>query len=453
MRWIAAGLVACSALAVAAELHDIDFSGGSSTVVNATREAYSLPSPAVPTEQMAGFFAGRALFRQVWVVAPALDSDIDGLGPTFNRASCAACHLKNGRGAAPETDEDPLRSMLVRLSIPGAGVHGEPRPHPAYGNQLQDAAVPGVPREGRVEVRWSERAETLADGTRVVLRKPAFSIADPAFGPLGDDIQLSPRVGSPVFGLGLLEAVSESTLNELEARDKPDGVRGRVNRVWDDTQQRAVAGRFGWKANAGTLRQQVASALLGDLGLTSPVLPLQNCPSPQRACAGALGGGDPEVSENQLQALVAYHRALAVPAARIFSDPIAVHGKAVFRRSGCQHCHVSELRTGELPEAPWLGEQTIHPYTDLLVHDMGDELADGRPDYLASGRDWRTAPLWGIGLNAAISDREGYLHDGRARTLLEAILWHGGEATVARDRVRALPASDRDALLRFLQSL
>lgn len=453
MRWIAGVLATCSLLAVAADLHSDDLAGGSSTVIDATREAYGLPSPSVPPERMAEFFVGRGLFRQVWVVAPALDSDVDGLGPTFNRASCAACHLKNGRGAAPEVDEDPLRSMLVRLSIPGVGDHGAPRPHPVYGNQLQDAAIPGVPREGRVVVRWTQRSEILADGTRIALRSPTFAITDLAFGPLGDDILLSPRVGSPVFGLGLLEAVSETTLRELEARAKPDGVRGHVNQVWDDTQQRMVAGRFGWKANAGTLRQQIASALLGDLGLTSPVLPRQNCPDAQRACTAAVSGGEPEVSAAQLQAMVAYHRALAVPAARTASDPVALRGKAVFMQSGCQHCHEPALRTGAMAEAPWLAQQTIHAYTDLLVHDMGEALADGRPDFLAAGSEWRTAPLWGIGLNASISDREGYLHDGRARTLLEAILWHGGEAAVARDRVRALPTADRAALLRFLQSL
>jgi len=427
--------------------------GGSSTTALKSREAYSQPSQALPPALLADFFAGRSLFRQVWVIAPALDGEVDGLGPTFNRASCLACHLKNGRGAAPDGHEDPLRSMLVRLSVPGVGPHGGPVPHPMYGDQFNDAAVPGVQREGRVAIDWTRHVEVLADGTAVELRRPAVSLAETAFGPPGDDILLSPRIGPPVFGLGLLEAVSETTLRELAARDQPDGVRGRVNEVWDHSLGRTVVGRFGWKANAGTLRQQVASALLGDLGLTSTVLEQENCPPVQRACAGTVNGGTPEVTEAQLQAMVLYHQALAVPAARTRDDPAALRGEQVFHRAGCSSCHVPQLTTGAHAQHAWLSHQPIAPYSDLLLHDMGEGLADGRPDYLASGREWRTPPLWGIGMTALISERESYLHDGRARSLIEAILWHGGEAQAARERVRTLPAAERADLLHFLRSL
>lgn len=436
-----------------AHAHSDAGAGGTSTVPLHSREAYSQPSPVLPQSLRSEFFRGRALFRQIWVIAPALDGEVDGLGPTFNRASCLACHLKNGRGAAPEVDEDPLRAMLIRLSIPGHASHGGPLPHPVYGDQLNDAAIPGVPREGRAVIEWSRHEVSLADGIVVELRRPKVSLAEMAFGNPGADLLISPRIGPPVFGLGLLEAIGEDALRELARRDKPDGVRGRVNEVWDDTQQRKVVGRFGWKANVGTLRQQVAAALLGDLGITSPLLSKENCPPAQQACAGAVNGGTPEVTPEQLQAIVTYHQALAVPAARTQKDPAAQRGERIFEAAGCDVCHVAELSTGKHPQHAWLSHQRIRPYSDLLLHDMGEGLADGRPDFLASAREWRTPPLWGIGLTGRISERENYLHDGRARTLLEAILWHGGEAEVARERVRALPAGERDDLLRFLESL
>lgn len=452
-RLAVAALAAIGALCAAFPASPESAAGGSSTVAMRSREAYSQPSPALPADRLPEFFLGRALFRQVWVIPPALDSDVDGLGPTFNRPSCVACHLKNGRGFAPEAVEDPLRTMLVRISIPGTTDKGAPLPHPAYGDQLNDAAVPGVPREGRVLVHWQYRTERFADGSTIELRKPAIEFAQLAFGPVGDDLLLSPRIGSPVFGLGLLEAVSDAALHAQAAREKPDGITGRVNLVWDESAQQKLPGRFGWKANVATLRQQVASALLGDLGITSPVLPRENCPPVQVACASAVNGGDPEISEAQLRSMVLYQQALAVPAARTTADPAAMRGKAVFMQAGCQHCHLPQLQTGAHPEHAWLSNQIIQPYTDLLLHDMGEALADGRPDFEASGRQWRTAPLWGIGLTKVISDREGYLHDGRARTLMEAIMWHGGEAQAARERVRSLGASERADLIRFLESL
>jgi CxxC motif-containing protein (DUF1111 family) len=346
-----------------------------------------------------------------------------------------------------------MRSMLVRLSLPGTDAHGGPRPHPAYGDQLNDAAVPGVPPEGRARVSWEYHAERLADGEIVELRRPRITFTDLAFGALGPDILISPRIAPPIIGAGFLEAVPEQTVLALSKHPKPGGVRGHANYVWDVERGRLVLGRFGWKANAPSLRQQVAAALSADLGITNSLFPEENCTPAQTACRAAPSGGTPEASEQQVAALVLHLQGLGVPARRAADDPQVSRGEALFQFAGCDECHWPTLRTGEYPDRPWLAQQTIQPYTDLLVHDMGEDLADGRPDFEAGGREWRTQPLWGIGLTSTVSDEPAYLHDGRARTLLEAILWHGGEAESSRRRILRFSPEQRAALLRFLESL
>ncbi len=429
------------------------FSGGSSTVFETGREAYGQPSPAMPSQLNEGFFTGRNLFRQIWVVAPAMDRDISGLGPLFNRPSCAACHLKNGRGRAPDGQQEKMTTMLVRLSVPGTDAHGGPRPHPVYGDQLNDAAAPGIAAEGQARIRWLEHLEHFSDGEAIILRRSQIEFSELAYGPLGDDIYTSPRIAPAVFGLGLLEAVSEQDIRAQAARSKSDGVRGKVNEVWDAVQQRMVLGRFGWKANNGSLAQQSASAFIGDLGITSSAFPSENCSDAQLQCRAAPSAGSPEIEDARLHAVVLYEKSLAVPARRDTANPEVVKGQRLFESAGCIACHVPELRTADDAELPFLSGQRIHPYTDLLLHDMGEGLADGRPDFLAGPREWRTPSLWGIGLSERINGNAAYLHDGRARTLLEALLWHGGEAQHAAQRVREMAKADRDALLKFLDSL
>lgn len=432
---------------------DEALSAGSSTVFDQTREAYGLASPAMPAPLRDAFFLGRSLFRQVWVVAPAMDRDVSGLGPLFNRPSCAACHLKNGRGRAPEDPSEKMTTMLVRLSLPGAAAHGEPLPHPVYGDQLNDAAIPGIPAEGQARVRWEEHTEHFSDGTQIRLRKPRIEFSELAYGPMGTDVRISPRIAPPVFGLGLLENIPEEAILALAARQETEGVSGRPNRVWDPVAQREVLGRFGWKANIGTLLHQTASALLGDLGITSPILELENCTATQALCLAAPSAGKPELESQRLAAMVLYQQSLGVPARREVDHPQVMRGARLFDSAGCGTCHVTALETGDHPSLPFLSRQTIHPYTDLLLHDMGEGLSDDRPDFLAGGREWRTPPLWGIGLTERINGHAAYLHDGRARTLFEAIFWHGGEAEPAREAARKMDKNQRAALLRFLQSL
>lgn len=313
----------------------------------------------------------------------------------YNRISCSACHLKNARGKPPDGPADEAGGLLIRLSLSGRAEHGGPRPHPAYGDQLQNHAVPGVPEEGRIAIEYREFPVTLADGEVVWLRQPKILLHDLHYGPLGEDVLLSARVGPALVGLGLLEAVSEPTLLALERRPKRDGIRGHVNWVWDAVARRTAIGRFGHKANVPNLPQQVASAFLGDLGITSELFPEGPCTAVQQACRWAAASGrHPELDRAQFQSIVLYVRSLAVPARRHGDDPEVVRGEAIFRAIGCNECHLDTLTTGPSAPLPELSNQTIHPYTDLLVHDLGPGLADGRPDFLAGPGEWRTAPLW-----------------------------------------------------------
>jgi CxxC motif-containing protein (DUF1111 family) len=427
--------------------------GSGFEIPDSTREAYSRINPNATGDQLTEAFRGRGLFRQSWVIPPAEDKDIAGLGPLYNQLSCLSCHPKNGRGRAPETPQQAMRSMLVRLSLPGQDPHGGPLPHPVYGTQLNEQGIPGVPGEGRVSVDYREDTVMLADGETVGLRTPLYRFAELQYGPLPADIQFSPRIGPPVFGLGLLEAVPERTILQLAEQGKQQGVRGRPNYVWDQQRRRTAIGRFGLKANVATLRQQVAGAFIGDMGITSPLHPEENCTAAQTACQQAPSAQQPELSDARLDAVLLYLRLLQVPARRNLDDPAVQKGERLFEAIGCTACHAPVLTTGEFPELPVLSGQTLHAYTDLLVHDMGEGLEDGRPDFQAGGREWRTPPLWGIGLIERINEHSYFLHDGRARNLTEAVLWHGGEALPSRQRFAGLSADARLAVIRFLESL
>ena len=432
-----------------------ELSGGDTTVFDAGRNAFTLSARNLTGERRDPFFVGNALFNRNWVTAPSSTTGLDGLGPTFNASSCSSCHFKDGRGAPPAQPGEPFVGLLLRLSIPGQGAHGGPLDEPAYGGQLNHKAILGVPAEASAAIEYTEVPGAYADGEPYSLRRPAYVISDLAFGPMDPRAMLSPRVAPAMVGLGLLAAVDEAAILALadEGDADGDGISGRPNQVWDPKEQRARLGRFGWKANQPGLEQQNAGAFLGDIGITSTLFPAEGCPPPQTACAAAPSGGAPELDQDKLDAVTYYAHLLAVPARRDAEDPEVLHGKALFRSAGCAACHTPVLQTGTLPGFPELEGQTIRPFTDLLLHDLGEELADGRPDFLADGREWRTPPLWGAGLIAVVNDHTLLLHDGRARSFAEAILWHGGEAEAAREAFRAMSAKDRAALIRFLESL
>ncbi|APV38796.1 thiol oxidoreductase [Pseudomonas frederiksbergensis] len=440
-------------------------SGGSATVRKTDQNAFSLPSANLPPSRRVDFSVGNSFFRNPWVIAPSTTTARDGLGPLFNTNACQNCHIKDGRGHPPTPDAQNAVSMLVRLSIPDTPAYAKVIeqlgvvPEPVYGGQLQDMSVPGVVPEGKVRVDYTPVPVRFKDGTEVELRKPTLQITQLGYGPMHPDTRFSARVAPPMIGLGLLEAIpDEAILANAESQAKAkNGIAGRPNRVWDDAQQKTVLGRFGWKAGQPNLNQQNVHAFSGDMGLTTRLRPVDDCTDAQTACKQAPNGngadGEPEVSDNILRLVLFYSRNLAVPARRDVSAPEVLAGKNLFFQAGCQSCHTPKYTTAANAAEPELANQVIRPYSDLLLHDMGDGLADHRSEFQASGRDWRTPPLWGIGLTQAVSGHTQFLHDGRARNLLEAVLWHGGEATAAQQQVLSFNAEQRAALLAFLNSL
>lgn len=441
-------------------VQETPLTGGEGTVEQFDHNAFSLPQGNLSMMKRLDFSVGNSFFRNPWVEAPASTDARDGLGPLFNTNSCQGCHLKDGRGHPPGADT-PSVSLFLRLAV-AADPSTDPAllerhgfvPAPVYGSQLQTGAIAGMTPEADLVVEWEPVDERLEDGTVVTLRRPLYRIANPRFGPLPDDLLVSPRVAPPMIGLGLLEAIPEADI--LAATDPEDdngdGVSGRTNRVWDRAREQTVLGRFGWKASEPNIRQQSLGAFAGDMGLTSDLHPLTDC-TPEQGCERFTHGGEPEVSEKVANFVTFYASSLAVPARRNVDDPEVKSGARLFNDIGCAACHAPRHQTGQVPDRPDLSHQTIWPYTDMLLHDMGPGLADGRPEFLADGNEWRTPPLWGLGLAQQINPLSGFLHDGRARTLEEAILWHQGEAGGASGRYRKLAREERQALLRFLNSL
>jgi len=436
-------------------------SAGSATVAGSDRYAFSQPLANLAPQRRLEFAVGNSFFRNPWVIAPSTTTARDGLGPLFNSNACLNCHVRNGRGHPPEAQADNAVSLLVRLSIPTTAetAHLAERfgvvPEPSYGTQLQDMAVPGVLPEARVRLSYDSHRARFADGLEVELRRPRLRLDRLGYGPLHPDTRFSLRIAPPMIGLGLLEAIPEAAILTNADPDDSDGngISGRANRVRDQATRKQALGRFGWKAGQPTLDQQNADALLNDLGITSTLLPASNCTPAQGDCLRARDGGVPEIEDPLRARLLLYTRSLGVPARRGVDSPQVLAGKALFHETGCARCHIPTFVTAAEAPEPELAKQRIWPYSDLLLHDMGDGLADNRAEYQASGREWRTPPLWGIGLTQAVTGSTRLLHDGRARSLLEAVLWHGGEAQAARDRVLAFDADQRSALLAFLNSL
>jgi CxxC motif-containing protein (DUF1111 family) len=460
--------VAAAAALSAANDEAIDagaLSAGAFTTLESGASAYAIPIAQLDDAQRAVFAEGRAQFNEAWVVAPD-PSGVWGLGPTFNEDRCAHCHENNGRARAPEEGNAAARGMLVRLSISGVTPEGAPLPHPVYGDQLQNRGIQDrVPAEGQAVTRYTPHAISFADGETVTLRRPRVEFTGLALGELGAEALASPRIAPAMIGLGLLEAVPDETILRIAKEQQKRGVSGRPNYVWDIETETTVLGRFGWKANQPNLRQQVAAAFHGDIGATTYMFPEENCPAVQAACldvpsaskCGGQGGctGNqyrPEVVPSRLTNITLYLQALAVPAQRNAGDPAFKRGELLFAQANCSACHVPELTTGKAALTP-ASNLLIRPYTDLLLHDMGEDLADNRPDFMADGREWRTPPLWGIGLLKTVNGHSDLLHDGRARNVTEAILWHGGEAQASREAFRAMPKADREALVGFVESL
>jgi CxxC motif-containing protein (DUF1111 family) len=445
--------LAAAAVSCANEAHAPELSAANATlsVQDVTGDAFSQPMPGLSSEHLARFFVGNSFFNQNWVAAPASVGERDGLGPLFNARSCSGCHFKDGRGRPPAAGE-PLRSMILRISVATAeGVSG----HPIYGEQLQTDALVGVPREASVEVSYEYEDGHFDDGDAYQLRMPHYRINEANYGALPADLLLSARVAPAAIGLGLLEAVREADLlvhADPDDRDQ-DGISGRAQRVPDPSDSALRMGRFGWKAEKSSVRAQVAGAFSADMGITSALFPRQNHSAEQQLAAARPSGGEPELSAATLNDVVLYMRTLAVPAARAVNDPEVRAGGALFERAACVACHTPSLRTGKVRDLPELSEQTFAPYTDLLLHDLGAALSDQRPSLAAEGGEWRTAPLWGVGLIAKVNGHQLLLHDGRARGAAEAILFHGGEGERSRRAFLHMSRRERAQLLRFVEAL
>ena len=390
-------------------------------------------------------------------------------GPLFNQSSCVGCHVSNGRGVAPTTINQRLDTMAVKAAVQDA--NGQQTPHPSYGMavQMNGRQSSGAALDWGTAVRvagFDTRTVTLGDGTVVELRKPRVAFDGPTPG------VFSLRSAQPMIGMGLLEAIPDAEiLSRVRATPDADGVKGTANFAYDPETGAVRLGRYGWKASKVSLRHQVANAALTDMSVTSPVYPNRDCLAGPARCS-ATHKVEPGISEEALKSITHYLALLAVPAQRsvpsgfpkgvtplpyLDVNPTQVAaGAKVFANAKCMSCHVGEIRTGNGTEFAEVRNQLIRPYTDLLLHDMGPDLADNLVEGQASGSMWRTPALWGIGYTqwaAGKDGKVGYLHDSRARTLTEAILWHGGEATTSRQRFQALSKADRDALLAFLGSL
>lgn len=468
--WMAAGIMAASENRSqgGSEL----LPGGSATTPGSTdhRDAFSRFSNGIGNAGEARFKIGNAIFRKQWVSAPSSTRSSDGLGPFYNARACQSCHLKDGRGRPPQEGEAAV-SMFLRLSIPPQSdehkaLLSDHRTNviaePTYGGQLQNFAIQGHAPEGQMVIRYEDQPVTFGDGSSVTLRKPSYSVGQPGYGALHPQAMLSPRVAPQMIGLGLLEAVPEATIRALaDPGDRDgDGISGRANDVWSREQKRVMLGRFGWKAGNPTIRQQSADAFNGDMGLSTSLFASSSgdCTQAQAACSNAPNGNSPkaddaEVSDELLDLVTFYAQNLAVPQRRNADAAAVLQGRSAFSSIGCASCHRPSLTTGEANDQKHLSQQMIWPYTDMLLHDMGEGLADNRPEGMASGREWRTAPLWGIGLTQVVSGHTLFLHDGRARNVEEAILWHGGEAEAARAAYMSLTKPERDALVAFVNSL
>jgi CxxC motif-containing protein (DUF1111 family) len=443
-----------------------ELTGGATTVWVDGKNAFSLPAANLSDEERTRFAIGNSFFKRNWVEAPASTKVRDGLGPHFITRSCGGCHALDGRGRAPEVKggrhEQPV-GLLIRLSVPGvADPHEGVLPEPTYGGQFNNAAVQGVRPEGEVTLRTTPVRGRFADGTRYTLHKPIYGFRKLAYGAMSPKVLISPRVAPQLMGIGLLEAIAEADIlqNAADQAAIPGPIKGQVNRVWDAVAQKEMIGRFGWKANVASIAHQSAGAFRGDIGITSVWAPGEGCTPVQKDClqVGSGGhGGAFEIDQATLEDVVFYQAVLAPVARRQINDPQVRQGQALFEQSGCTSCHRPSYTTSQGPNprmsSPTLNGQTIWPYTDLLLHDMGPGLADGRPDFAASGSQWKTPALWGIGLIQAVNGHTQLLHDGRANGVLEAVLWHGGEAQAAQQQVLQMSRAQRAALVKFVESL
>ncbi|MBX7147039.1 MAG: c-type cytochrome [Alphaproteobacteria bacterium] len=438
--------------------------GGDASRASNGNLSFSLPSPNLFGDEIKTFMFGKRIFDATWlpriqqsqinILEPnqqVTSSVFLGLGPSFNRASCSHCHVRDGRGK-PTDLTDNLSSMIFKLGIINPNIPTNSIPHPIYGDQFHDQSISTIISE-KIKVYYNEITEFYPDGISYHLRKPYYILPASIPEELKSKTLISARIPPALIGLGLLENIPVQSIMELaDPYDKNnDGISGKINLVANNlSQEKKSLGRFGWKASTSNLYQQNATAAFNDMGLTNILFPGQNCKIV--TCKD-----EPislELNNEFLDKLTFYTKTLSVPMRRNLDNISAQKGEQIFFKAECHTCHKPSWIINHYPSArDVITPQTIFPFTDLLLHDMGHELSDNLPDAEATGSEWRTPPLWGIGLNKEVSGYEFYLHDGRARNLEEAILWHNGEGKKSSDIFKNLSRYDREALISFLKSL
>lgn len=417
-----------------------------------SKKAFSHPVKGLSYEEEDMFVLGKSFFRIPWVEAPAATTARDGLGPLFSANTCIHCHPNHGAGIAVDKEGKMTRSYLLRLSHKTSTNHTLLKtvgfePDSMYGAQLSRNGNANVPAEGQSLVTYEDINGTYPDGTNYTLRKPHYSVLDLGYGDFDKETIIAGRIGSALIGLGQLEAISEKDIlayEDVEDKDG-DGISGKANYAFDPENNTTKLGRFTWKASAVSVKHQSAGAAHNDMGLSNPLFPQHNCTQKQEACLNEANKARHsfDLPALRLDAIAFYLSNLSIPKQR--EPKKHLEGAKIFETLNCTACHVPSYKTS-------LGIK-IKPYTDLLLHHMGEGLADGRSEFLANGSEWRTPPMWGIGLYKKVSGEANYLHDGRARNIEEAILWHGGEAEESKKAFMALDKNSREKVLLFLNSI
>lgn len=406
-------------------------------------------------EEYDKFVLGRSFFTIPWVEAPGVTTARDGLGPLFNANTCVSCHPSNGRGNLVNNDGFTSRSLVARLSIkPNESKEHQELlkykgfvPNSVYGNQLAINGIHGIDFEGNIKIDFEEFKVILPDGEKQLLLKPKYSLTNLNYGELEKDSNVSYRIAPSLNGMGLITLISdEDILKNVDENDENmDGISGRANWVYSNLTKKEELGKYTWKASVAFLKEQVAGAANNDMGLTTSIFPNDNCTSFQKACNEAPKAKDAiDLPDERLDAVTYYLKNIKTYTPKITKE--YKEGLEIFEQISCSKCHISSFDTKK--------GFKVFPYSDFLLHDMGDELSDGRVEFKANGNEWRTAPLWGLALHEKINkEKPRLLHDGRARNFQEAILWHGGEASVAKENYMNLPKEKREKLLKFLEEL
>lgn len=420
------------------------------TAFDESSQAYTHEFSGLNTEQQYLHDLGDKFFGQTFVTSPA--PKFGGLGPIFNNVSCQRCHTNEGRGF-PLNERPGFQTTFLKVASLGEDIHGGPMPLEGFGIQIQDQAIAGVEPEASFNIQWETKEIKLSDGEIVYLRKPAIQIKQ-SYIPFPTEYLSSLRMARPNYGMGLLEAIEgNSILKNQDIQDADgDGVSGKANYVYDPISKSIQLGRIGWKAGVPNIKTQVAKAFNEDIGVTSSLFPLKNAWG-QTQMSKISNTSKLDVADSVIHAVAFYMKSLTVPARRNIADLDVIQGKKIFQQIGCNKCHVQYHNTKVDVTFPQLSNLIIQPFTDMLLHNMGPDLADNLSEYLANGNEWRTPPLWGISLTKKVNGNQFFLHDGRARTLLEAILWHGGEAEAVKSQVIQMSKSDRDKLIKFIESL